>query len=67
MKVTVIKVSMLEGKGYDAMKPLLFAIIDKITPNLNYSSALDNIDSYTNLKSGLYDPFTGKYSEYPRP
>lgn len=41
--------------------------IDKITPNLDYSSALDNIDSYTNLKSGLYDPFTGKYSEYPRP
>ena len=32
MKVTVIKVSMLEGKGYDAMKPLLFAIMDAITP-----------------------------------
>ena len=32
MKVTVIKVSMLEGKGYDAMKPLLFAIMDSITP-----------------------------------
>ena len=32
MKVTVIKVSMLEGKGYDAMKPLLFAIMDTITP-----------------------------------
>ena len=32
MKVTVIKVSMLEGKGYDAMKPLLFAILDSITP-----------------------------------
>jgi len=41
--------------------------IDKITPDLDYSSALDNIDAYSNLKSGLYDPQTGKYSEYPRP
>ena len=32
MKVTVIKVSMIDGKGYDAMKPLLFAIMDAITP-----------------------------------
>lgn len=32
MKVTVIKVSMIEGKGYDSMKPLLFAIMDEITP-----------------------------------
>ena len=32
MKVTLIKVSMLEGKGYDAMKPLIFAIFDAITP-----------------------------------
>ena len=32
MKVTVIKVSMIEGKGYDAMKPLLFAIMDEVTP-----------------------------------
>ena len=32
MKVTVIKVSMIDGKGYDAMKPLLFAIMDSITP-----------------------------------
>ena len=33
MKATIIKVSMLEGKGYDAMKPLLFAIMDAITPS----------------------------------
>jgi len=33
MKVTVIKVSMLEGKGYDAMKPLIFAIMDSVTPD----------------------------------
>ena len=32
MKATVIKVSMIDGKGYDAMKPLLFAIMDAITP-----------------------------------
>ena len=32
MKVTLIKVSMLEGKGYDAMKPLIFSIFDAITP-----------------------------------
>lgn len=41
--------------------------IDKITPNLDYSSALSNIDAYSNLKSGLYDPQTGRYTEYPRP
>ena len=32
MKATIIKVSMIDGKGYDAMKPLLFAIMDSITP-----------------------------------
>ncbi|MEE3343228.1 MAG: radical SAM protein [Bacilli bacterium] len=32
MKATIIKVSMIEGKGYDAMKPLLFGIMDTITP-----------------------------------
>lgn len=32
MKVTLIRVSMLEGKGYAAMKPLVFAIFDAITP-----------------------------------
>lgn len=32
MKVTLIKVSMLEGKGYDAMKPLIFPIIESVTP-----------------------------------
>ena len=32
MKATVIKVSMIDGKGYDAMKPLLFGIMDAITP-----------------------------------
>ena len=32
MKVTLIKVSMMEGKGYDAMKPLIFSIFDAITP-----------------------------------
>ncbi|MBE6780857.1 MAG: B12-binding domain-containing radical SAM protein [Ruminococcaceae bacterium] len=32
MKVTLIKVSMMDGKGYDAMKPLIFAIFDAITP-----------------------------------
>ncbi len=32
MKVTLIKVSMLPGKGYDAMKPLIFAVFDAITP-----------------------------------
>ncbi|MBQ9625110.1 MAG: B12-binding domain-containing radical SAM protein [Clostridia bacterium] len=32
MKITLIKVSMMEGKGYDAMKPLVFAIFDAITP-----------------------------------
>lgn len=31
MKVTLIKVSMLEGKGYDAMKPLIFSIFESIT------------------------------------
>ena len=33
MKIALIKVSMLEGKGYDAMKPLIFAIFDAITPH----------------------------------
>lgn len=32
MRVTLIKVSMLEGKGYDAMKPLIFPIIESATP-----------------------------------
>jgi len=32
MKVTLIKVSMLEGKGYDAMKPLIFPIFELLTP-----------------------------------
>ncbi|MBQ7847933.1 MAG: cobalamin-dependent protein, partial [Clostridia bacterium] len=32
MKVTLIRVSMMEGKGHDAMKPLIFAIFDAITP-----------------------------------
>ena len=32
MKVTLIKVSMMEGKSYDALKPLVFAIFDAITP-----------------------------------
>ena len=32
MKVTLIKVSMLEGKGADAMKPLIFSIFDAVTP-----------------------------------
>lgn len=32
MKITFIKVSMLEGKGYDAMKPLIFPIIESVTP-----------------------------------
>ncbi len=32
MKVTLIKVSMLAGRGYDAMKPLIFSIFDAITP-----------------------------------
>ncbi len=32
MKVTLIKVSMLEGKGYDAMKPLIFPIFEAVTP-----------------------------------
>ena len=32
MKATLIKVSMIEGKGYDAMKPLIFSIFDAITP-----------------------------------
>ncbi|MBQ8039388.1 MAG: B12-binding domain-containing radical SAM protein, partial [Lachnospiraceae bacterium] len=32
MKVTLIKVSMLEGKGYDAMKPLIFPIFESVTP-----------------------------------
>ena len=41
--------------------------IDKLTPNLDYSSALDNINAYSNLKSGIYDPQTGTYSEYPKP
>lgn len=39
MKVTLIKVSMLEGKSYDAMKPLIFAIFDAVTPKeieINY-------------------------------
>ncbi len=32
MKVTLIKVSMLSGKSYDAMKPLVFSVFDAITP-----------------------------------
>lgn len=32
MKVTLIKVSMLEGKGRDAMKPLIFAVFEAVTP-----------------------------------
>lgn len=33
MKVTLIKVSMLEGKGSDAMKPLIFAVFHAVTPS----------------------------------
>ena len=32
MKVTLIKVSMFGDKSYDAMKPLVFAVFDAITP-----------------------------------
>lgn len=32
MKVTFIKVRMFDDKNYDAMKPLVFAIFDQITP-----------------------------------
>ena len=32
MKVTLIKVRMFDDKNYDAMKPLVFAVFDKITP-----------------------------------
>lgn len=32
MKVTLIKVSMFGDKSFDAMKPLLFAVFDAITP-----------------------------------
>lgn len=32
MKITFIKVSMMDGKGYDAMKPLIFPIIESLTP-----------------------------------
>ncbi len=32
MKVTLIKVSMLEGKGSDALKPLIFSVFNAITP-----------------------------------
>ena len=42
MKVTVIKVSMMEGKGYDAMKPLIFAIFDAITPKDIEMSYIDD-------------------------
>lgn len=41
--------------------------IDKLKPDLDYICALNNIDAHSNLKSGLYDPQTSKYSEYPRP
>lgn len=41
MKVTLIKVSMLEGKGYDAMKPLIFSIFDAITPEYVEMEYLD--------------------------
>lgn len=43
------------------------ADIDKITPNLEYTTVLSDIDAYSNLKSGIYDPQTGLYSEYPKP
>ena len=42
MKVTVIKVSMMEGKGYDAMKPFIFAIFDSITPKDIEMSYIDD-------------------------
>lgn len=32
MKVTLIKVAMIDGKSYDAFKPLIFSIFDAITP-----------------------------------
>lgn len=32
MRITVIRVSMFEGKSYDAMKPLIFPIIAGLTP-----------------------------------
>lgn len=33
MKITIIKVSMFEGKCYDALKPLIFPILARLTPN----------------------------------
>lgn len=32
MKITIIKVSMFEGKCYDALKPLIFPILAQLTP-----------------------------------
>lgn len=32
MKITIIKVSMFEGKGHDALKPLIFPILAELTP-----------------------------------
>lgn len=42
MNVTVIRVSMFEGKSYDAMKPLIFPIIASLTPETVKIDFLDD-------------------------
>ncbi len=42
MNITVIRVSMFEGKSYDAMKPLIFPIIASLTPETVRIDYLDD-------------------------
>lgn len=42
MKITVIRVSMFEGKSHDAMKPLIFPIISGLTPKMHQINFLDD-------------------------
>ena len=66
MKITFIKPGMGEKKSYDAMEPLVFAILKAITPKehevILYDDRLEEIpyDEITNLVAITVETFTAK-------
>lgn len=66
MKITVIKVSMFEGKSHDALKPLIFPILAELTPpEIEMEYLDDRIEKLPNtLNSDIvalsFDTFSAK-------
>ncbi|KAB3530509.1 B12-binding domain-containing radical SAM protein [Alkaliphilus serpentinus] len=66
MKITIIKVGMFEGKGYDALKPLIFPIIAELTPkNIELEFLDDRVETLpeslnSNIIALSFDTFSAK-------